>query len=55
VVTEGRLRRVALETAGERGGSIAIAKGLSGGEALVLGPVEGLTEGERVEVVGAAK
>jgi hypothetical protein len=51
VVTEGRLRRVALETAGERGGQIAIAKGLAGGEALVLGPAEGLAEGERVEVV----
>jgi RND family efflux transporter MFP subunit len=51
VVTESRLRRVALETAGERGSQMAIAKGLSGGEALVLGPAEGLSEGERVEVV----
>jgi RND family efflux transporter MFP subunit len=55
VVTENRLRRVTLETAGERDGRIAIAKGLAGGEALVLGPAEGLKEGQRVEVVGPAK
>ncbi len=55
VVTDGRLRRVALETAGERGGRIAIASGLAGGEALVLGPAEGLAEGLRVEVVSPSQ
>jgi RND family efflux transporter MFP subunit len=51
VVTEGRLRRVPLETGGERGSQVVIAQGLAGGEALVLGPVEGLAEGKRVEVL----
>ena len=53
VVTEGRLRKQPIETAGERGANAVIAKGLSGGEALVLGPGEGLSEGERVEVMKA--
>jgi RND family efflux transporter MFP subunit len=55
VVTEERLRRVAVETAGERSGKLAIAKGLSGGEALVIGPAEGLEEGQRVEVASPTK
>ena len=50
VVTDGRLRRQELETAGERGANVVIAKGLAGGEALVIGPAEGLKEGQRVEV-----
>jgi RND family efflux transporter MFP subunit len=50
VVTEGRLRKQPLETAGERGANAVVAKGLSGGEALVLGPAEGLREGQAVEV-----
>jgi RND family efflux transporter MFP subunit len=53
-VTEGRLRRVPLQTAGERGGDMVVSSGLSGGEALVLGPAEGLKEGERVEVAKPA-
>jgi RND family efflux transporter MFP subunit len=50
VVTDGRLRRQPVETAGERGGNLIVSKGLAGGEALVLGPGEGLKEGLRVEV-----
>lgn len=51
VVTGGRLRRAPLETAGERGDNAVVSKGLAGGEALVIGPAEGLAEGLRVEVV----
>jgi RND family efflux transporter MFP subunit len=54
VVTEGRLRRQALVTAGERGADMIVSQGLSGGEALVIGPAEGLGDGERVEVANAA-
>ena len=50
VVTEGRLRKQPIETAGERGANAIVSKGLAGGEALVLGPAEGLAEGQRVEV-----
>jgi RND family efflux transporter MFP subunit len=50
VVTEGRLRKQPVETAGERGANAVVSKGLSGGEALVLGPAEGLSEGQKVEV-----
>jgi RND family efflux transporter MFP subunit len=53
VVTDGRLRKQPVETAGERGANAVVAKGLSGGEALVLGPGEGLSEGQRVEVMKA--
>ena len=51
VVTEGRLRRQPVETAGERGGNTIVSKGLAGGEALVLGPADGLREGQRVETL----
>ena len=54
VVTDGRLRRQAVETAGEQGADMVISQGLSGGEALVVGPAEGLSEGQRVEVANAA-
>jgi RND family efflux transporter MFP subunit len=50
VVTEGRLRRQPLTTAGERGADVVVSQGLAGGEALVLGPADGLREGARVEV-----
>jgi RND family efflux transporter MFP subunit len=50
VVTEGRLRKQPIETAGERGANAVVSKGLAGGEALVLGPAEGLSEGQKVEV-----
>ena len=53
-VTEGRLRRVPLQTAGERGGEMVVSSGLAGGEALVLGPAEGLRDGERVAVAKPA-
>jgi RND family efflux transporter MFP subunit len=50
VVTGGALRRQAVETAGERGGQVVVAKGLAGGEALVLGDDADLAEGRKVEV-----
>ena len=52
VVTQGRLRRQAVETGGDAGsGQVIFAKGLAGGEALVVGDAEGLAEGRAVEVV----
>jgi len=52
VVTGGALRRQPIETAGERGAQVVVAKGLAGGEALVVGgDVEGLREGQKVQVV----
>jgi RND family efflux transporter MFP subunit len=51
VVTEGRLRRQAIETGGDAGsGKLIVSKGLSGGEALVVGEAEGLDEGRKVQV-----
>ena len=51
VVTGGKVRRQAIETAGERGGQLVVTKGLAGGEALVTGgEVEGLREGQQVEL-----
>lgn len=51
VVTGGALHRQPIETAGERGAQVVVAKGLAGGEALVVGgDVDGLREGQRVEV-----
>jgi RND family efflux transporter MFP subunit len=50
VVTGGALRRQPIETAGERGAAVVIAKGLAGGEALVVGGEDGaLRDGRRVE------
>jgi RND family efflux transporter MFP subunit len=52
VVTGGALRRQPIETAGERGAQVVVAKGLAGGEALVVGgDAEGLHEGQKVEIV----
>ena len=49
VVTEGRLRRQPLRSAGSAGeGRAVVTEGLAGGEALVLGEVEGLRENLRV-------
>jgi hypothetical protein len=51
VVTGGRLRRQPLETAGERGDQTVVAKGLAGGEALVVSSdVEDLRDGRAVEI-----
>jgi RND family efflux transporter MFP subunit len=51
VVTEGRLRRQAIETGGDAGsGRVIVTRGLTGGEALVVGDAEGLAEGRKVEV-----
>jgi RND family efflux transporter MFP subunit len=53
VVTEGRLRRQPLEVAGPAGdGRVVVAKGLAGGEALVVGEAAGLAEGQAVRVLG---
>jgi multidrug efflux pump subunit AcrA (membrane-fusion protein) len=52
VVTEGRLRRQPLELGGASGSDrVVAAKGLAGGEALVVGEAEALREGQRVEVL----
>jgi RND family efflux transporter MFP subunit len=48
VVTEGRVRRQPLRTGADQGDQVVVLEGLSGGEALVLGPVEGLEPGDRV-------
>jgi RND family efflux transporter MFP subunit len=50
VVTQGRLRRQAVETGGEAGGQVIVTSGLSGGEALVVGEAEDLAEGRPVAV-----
>jgi RND family efflux transporter MFP subunit len=51
VVTGGALRRQPVETAGERGDEVVVAKGLAGGEALVVeSDVEELREGQSVDV-----
>jgi len=51
VVTEGRLRRQPIETAGASGTDrVVVSSGLSGGEALVVGDAVGLREGQRVDV-----
>ena len=48
VVTNGRLRRQALRTGPSQGEQAVVLEGLSGGEALVVGEVEDLVEGQRV-------
>jgi HlyD family secretion protein len=53
VVTEGRLRRVALTLGEEMGDRVVIRSGLLGGEALVVGDVAGLADGRKVEVAGS--
>jgi HlyD family secretion protein len=50
VVSDGRLRHQSVRTGAERGDQIAIAEGLSGGEALVVGDAAGLSDGQRVKV-----
>jgi RND family efflux transporter MFP subunit len=51
VVTEGRLRRQPLEIAGPSGADqVVVARGLSGGEALVVGDAGDLRDGESVAV-----
>jgi RND family efflux transporter MFP subunit len=48
VVTDGRLRRVALQLGEEMGDRVVIRAGLLGGEALVVGNAEGLADGRKV-------
>jgi RND family efflux transporter MFP subunit len=56
IVTEGRLRRQALASAGTAAdGRSVVSKGLSGGEALVVGDAEGLSEGQRVRTSAPTK
>jgi RND family efflux transporter MFP subunit len=51
VVTSGALRRQAVEASGDRGDRVVVAKGLTGGEAVVVGAdSEALRDGMRVEV-----
>jgi len=51
IVTQGRLRRQAVETGGDAGsGQLIITKGLAGGEALVVSDAADLEEGRKVEV-----
>ncbi len=51
VVTQGHLRRQAIETGGDTGvGQVIVTKGLAGGEALVVSDAEGLSEGRAVDV-----
>ena len=49
-VTGGVLRRQALETRGRAGDRVIVVSGLSGGEQLVVGPADGLREGQAVAV-----
>jgi HlyD family secretion protein len=52
VVSDGRLRRQPLASAGDAAdGRAVVSQGLSGGEALVTGAVEGLREGQRVRAL----
>ena len=56
VVVEGRLRRQALEIAGPSGADqVVVARGLSGGEALVVGEADDLREGQSVAVAEASR
>ncbi len=51
VVTEDKLRRQEIASAGESAdGRAIVSRGLTGGEALVVGEIEGLREGLRVRV-----
>ena len=52
VVRDGRARQAAVETAGEVGDRIRIAKGLSGGEAIVVGTPPA-RDGARVRIADA--
>jgi RND family efflux transporter MFP subunit len=52
VASGGRLRKQPVRTGTEMGDRVAIAEGLHGGEALVVGDAEGLREGRRVEAQG---
>ena len=50
VVTQGRLRRQAVETGGDAGsGRVIVTQGLAGGEALVVSDATDLAEGDAVE------
>jgi RND family efflux transporter MFP subunit len=50
VITQGRLRRQAVRVGADAGDPVAIREGLMGGEALVVGEIEGAREDLAVEV-----
>ena len=50
VVTGGVLRRQPLEARGRVGDRVIVVSGLAGGEQLVVGPADGLREGQAVAV-----
>jgi RND family efflux transporter MFP subunit len=50
VVSQGHVRRQPVTTSAEHGDRAVVASGLLGGEALVVGEAEGLSEGDAVEV-----
>ena len=49
VVTDGRARRQPVRPGADQGDQVVILEGLSGGEALVTGPAEGVEPGDRIE------
>jgi RND family efflux transporter MFP subunit len=54
VVTQGRLRRQAVQTAGDAPGNrVVVTAGLNGGEAVVLGDATGLSERRPVQISGS--
>jgi hypothetical protein len=56
VVTEERLRRQAIASAGQAAdGRAIVSRGLAGGEALVVGEALGLSEGQRVNASAPAQ
>ena len=50
IVTDGRLRRQAVESSGTNGGEAVIRAGLSGGEAVVVGEAPELDAGQAVQL-----
>jgi HlyD family secretion protein len=49
VVTNGALRRQSVRTGADQGDKVVVVEGLSGGEALVVGDAQKLSDGERVK------
>lgn len=48
-------RSISIGTGEERGGQVEVLSGLAGGERLIVGPLEGLTEGMRVRIVQGSR
>jgi len=51
VVREGRVARVTIEAGPVSGGRREVRSGLSGGESVVVGPADGLADGDKVNVI----